>query len=44
MDVAFTMALVAADKEEDTEEAVTVKAVTVKAVVGTKNRSPTMPP
>jgi hypothetical protein len=39
MDVAFTMALVAADKEEDTEEA-----VTVKAVVGTKNRSPTMPP
>jgi hypothetical protein len=33
MDVAFTMALVVADKEEDTEEA-----VTVKAVVGTKNR------
>jgi hypothetical protein len=39
MDEAFTMALVAADKEEDTEEV-----VTVKAAVGTKNRSPMMPP
>jgi hypothetical protein len=32
MDVAFTMALAGADKEEDTEEA-----VTVKAAVGTKS-------
>jgi hypothetical protein len=39
MEHVSTMALVAADKEKDTEDA-----VTVKAVVGTKNRSPTMPP
>jgi hypothetical protein len=39
MEHVATMALVVADKEEDTEEA-----VTVKAVVGTKNRLPTMPP